>query len=125
MVPADVDVLLTHGPPRGHLDDGGKGCPQLVKEILRVRPRLVVFGHIHAGRGEKQLSYDGFERAYSGIMGGHDTLLSAMGMLFWFCISRVGSMFGWHATTETTMVNAAVVGQSMDYAEHDGIVVKV
>ncbi|EGX95292.1 phosphoesterase, putative [Cordyceps militaris CM01] len=125
MVSEDVDVLLTHGPPRGHLDDGGKGCPQLTQEILRVRPKLVVFGHIHVGHGEERVSYDGFERAYGEIMGGNDTLLSAMWMLFWFCISRVGSMFGWHATARTTMVNAAVVGASMDHAEHDGIVVKI
>ncbi|KGQ06380.1 putative rhamnogalacturonate lyase C [Beauveria bassiana D1-5] len=124
-VPADVDVLLTHGPPRGHLDDGGKGCPQLMNEILRVRPKLVVFGHIHRGHGQERLSYDGFDRAYGEIMSGNDTLLSAMGMLFWFCISRVGRMLGWHATTETTMVNAAVVGEAMDRAEHDGIVVNV
>ncbi|XWW96260.1 hypothetical protein V2A60_004233 [Cordyceps javanica] len=125
MVPPDVNILLTHGPPRGHLDNGGKGCPQLMKEILRVRPELVVFGHIHAGHGEERLLYDGFHRAYSEIMGGKETLLSAMKILFWFCISRVCRMAGWHAMTETTMVNAAVVGESMHHVNYNGIVVKV
>ena len=52
------DILLTHGPPKGHLDQGGKGCPQLLREIWRVRPRLVVFGHIHEGYEREHISYD-------------------------------------------------------------------
>ncbi|RBQ88567.1 hypothetical protein VDGD_05157 [Verticillium dahliae] len=29
-VPPRTDILLGHGPPRTHLDDGGKGCDQLL-----------------------------------------------------------------------------------------------
>jgi Icc-related predicted phosphoesterase len=56
-IPIGVDVLITHGPPKGH---GGKtmrrrddvGCPVLLDTILnRVKPALHVSGHIHEGYG--------------------------------------------------------------------------
>jgi Icc-related predicted phosphoesterase len=28
------------------------GCPHLLERIQEIEPRLVVFGHIHEGRGE-------------------------------------------------------------------------
>jgi predicted phosphohydrolase len=53
--PDDADVLLLHGPPRGHggrtvfgVDAGAQAALDLVD---RVRPRLCAFGHIHEGRG--------------------------------------------------------------------------
>lgn len=49
-IPADVDVLVAHGPCAGHVD-GGVGCPALLQHVARVRPRLVVAGHIHEARG--------------------------------------------------------------------------
>eukprot|EP00927_Polykrikos_kofoidii_P068365 TRINITY_DN63741_c0_g1_i1.p1 TRINITY_DN63741_c0_g1~~TRINITY_DN63741_c0_g1_i1.p1 ORF type:complete len:272 (+),score=42.93 TRINITY_DN63741_c0_g1_i1:98-913(+) len=49
-VPADVDILMTHGPPSGILD-AGRGCPYLRKDIVETRPRLHVFGHIHEASG--------------------------------------------------------------------------
>ncbi|MCE9584539.1 MAG: metallophosphatase domain-containing protein [Planctomycetes bacterium] len=56
LIPADTDVLLTHGPPRGILDrtmSGDEvGCDALAAEVgSRVRPRLHVFGHIHEAYG--------------------------------------------------------------------------
>jgi Icc-related predicted phosphoesterase len=48
--------LVTHGPPYGILDktDGGKhgGSEFLLKEVLRIKPKLHLFGHIHEGRGQ-------------------------------------------------------------------------
>lgn len=62
LIPNDTDILLVHGPPRGYGDgvpeeDGVRlcGCPYLLETIKRIGPRLVVFGHIHEGRGEWQL----------------------------------------------------------------------
>lgn len=76
-VPDDTEVLLVHGPPRGYLDNGGKGCPQLLKEIWRIRPRLVVFGHIHAGYGQRLLRYDdGVEAAYASVFMGSRGILA-------------------------------------------------
>ncbi len=55
-IPGGVDVLVTHGPPRGVLDRTVRGdlagCDDLRREVFdRVRPRLHVFGHIHEGYG--------------------------------------------------------------------------
>lgn len=55
-IPEDTDILVTHGPPRGILDQsalGGKhqGCDQLLTAVRRVRPRVHVFGHVHQHYG--------------------------------------------------------------------------
>lgn len=54
LIPSDVDILVTHGPPIGHGDlcrGGGRaGCVQLLQTVQeRVRPKYHVFGHIHEG----------------------------------------------------------------------------
>ncbi|PYI31264.1 Metallo-dependent phosphatase [Aspergillus indologenus CBS 114.80] len=58
-----IDVVITHGPPRGIMDyttsssdtHSGRGrragCPGLFTAIARARPRLHCFGHIHEGWG--------------------------------------------------------------------------
>ena len=62
-IPYGLDVLVTHGPPCGVLDDatayrGGSwagpdlnGCQDLADRVALVRPRIHVFGHIHGQRG--------------------------------------------------------------------------
>lgn len=56
-VPLDTDVLVTHTPARGHRDEG-KGCEALRRAMWRVRPRLAVCGHVHAGRGAERVTWD-------------------------------------------------------------------
>jgi len=79
-VPANTDVLLTHGPPAGILDElelvsepgspassvgaGGVGsdvaigdnhsvgCPELKARVAQIGVPLHIFGHIHEGYGE-------------------------------------------------------------------------
>lgn len=58
-IPPDTDILVTHGPPKGVLDrergsDHRQGCPQLREAVLRLKPRLHVFGHVHVGYGVTQ-----------------------------------------------------------------------
>ncbi len=54
-IPAGLDVLITHGPPRGVLDttvSGDRaGCEDLAEAVGRSRPRVHIFGHIHEGWG--------------------------------------------------------------------------
>ena len=55
-IPRDIDVLVTHTPPRGVLDLPSSkarhlGCPHLRDELLRIRPKIHAFGHIHASAG--------------------------------------------------------------------------
>ncbi len=55
LIPENVDILVTHGPPRGYGDQlayGEKvGCRDLLAAVERVKPRVHVFGHIHEGVG--------------------------------------------------------------------------
>ncbi|KAI9666957.1 MAG: hypothetical protein M1831_001462 [Alyxoria varia] len=57
-----VDVMITHGPPKGHLDftRSGEyaGCENLWRAVRRARPRLHCFGHIHEGWGAQVLEWD-------------------------------------------------------------------
>ena len=53
-IPNDTDVLITHGPAYSILDfdDGIEyGDKQLLSKIMEVKPRLHLFGHIHAQHG--------------------------------------------------------------------------
>jgi 3',5'-cyclic AMP phosphodiesterase CpdA len=56
-IPDEIDILITHGPPKGILDMAENGflcgCPYLKQEVLsRVKPRIHVFGHIHEAYGK-------------------------------------------------------------------------
>lgn len=56
LIPSDVDILITHGPAYGFVDQvKGKeehlGCKLLSKRIEEVKPRIHVCGHIHSGNG--------------------------------------------------------------------------
>lgn len=61
LIPGDTDILITHGPPNGILDEVPRkywientGCEELIKkveELARNRLKLHVFGHIHCGYG--------------------------------------------------------------------------
>ena len=57
----DVDVAITHGPPKGIMDytySGQRaGCPYLFEAIARARPRMHCFGHIHEGWGAKLVTW--------------------------------------------------------------------
>ena len=55
-IPEALDVLITHGPPYGILDQtapGGEhlGCEELLKAVHYKKPKVHVFGHIHGGAG--------------------------------------------------------------------------
>jgi len=57
-IPDDVDILVTHGPAYGILDQpwGGYehvGCKSLLDKIMQVRPKIHLSGHIHGSYGEK------------------------------------------------------------------------
>ncbi len=58
LVPESIDILVTHGPPEGILDqtDHGPrvGCEALREALARIRPRLHLFGHIHEDYGSAQ-----------------------------------------------------------------------
>jgi predicted phosphodiesterase len=67
-IPQDTDILVTHGPPEGIGDFVPErtwstesnswtdtfrqvGCAELLEAVVRVKPKLHVFGHIHCAYG--------------------------------------------------------------------------
>jgi Icc-related predicted phosphoesterase len=54
-IPDGIDVLVTHGPPKGIMDEAPNGyslgCEELLQAVRRIKPRLHVFGHIHHSHG--------------------------------------------------------------------------
>lgn len=68
LIPSDTDVLITHGPPYGIMDEVYRevwnttegrpakfvehtGCKELLEVVKKIKPKLHVFGHIHEGSG--------------------------------------------------------------------------
>ena len=57
-IPADTDIIVGHGPPRGYGDltrDEHVGSTAMTETLERVRPRLMVCGHIHPAYGRYRL----------------------------------------------------------------------
>lgn len=57
-----VDIIMTHGPPKGILDqviftNESVGCESLLRAVSRARPRLYCFGHIHEAYGAKLITW--------------------------------------------------------------------
>lgn len=73
LIPDDIDILVTHGPPFGVQDhingQGCVGCEELREAVLRVNPKLVVCGHIHEGYG--QVIWNGIHVVNASIMNEH------------------------------------------------------
>lgn len=49
-IPANTDILITHGPPKGILDKG-VGCEDLRNHVNTIRPAIHCFGHAHGQNG--------------------------------------------------------------------------
>lgn len=64
-IPEGTDILITHGPPWGYLDEipkwgnnyryqGHVGCEELLAKVIQIKPIVHVFGHIHNAAGYTQ-----------------------------------------------------------------------
>ncbi|KAK0708049.1 Metallo-dependent phosphatase-like protein [Lasiosphaeris hirsuta] len=112
-VPDGTDILVTHVPPRTHLDLLHLGCGFLLGELWRVRPRLHVFGHIHAGRGQEQLYFDPLQQAYERAVVSRGGIWNFALTVKGFLRSLLG-LAGLGTEVKTLLVNAAVVGGLRD-----------
>jgi Icc-related predicted phosphoesterase len=56
-IPDDTDVLITHQPPFGILDNSANinyGDRNLLKIVLKTKPKYHLFGHIHGAYGSEK-----------------------------------------------------------------------
>lgn len=58
-IPLNTQILMTHQPPYSILDDPpaspSKGNKKLLKKVQTIQPQIHLFGHIHAGYGQKEI----------------------------------------------------------------------
>jgi predicted phosphodiesterase len=121
-VPADTDILITHGPPKGHLDAGYLGCKYLLDEVWRTKPRLHVFGHVHDGHGREWIQFDRLQRAYGTIVIAGGGLWNLGNVLFEFLVA---AFFTPVKESRALFVNAAMVGGFRDDERRRPVVVHV
>lgn len=58
-IPVGTDILITHGPPFGILDQARGlplGCEELYKRVIEIKPLIHCFGHIHPGYGDRSFN---------------------------------------------------------------------
>lgn len=127
-LPADADIVMTHGPPLGILDGfSHAGDGNLLKELMRVKPSLAVFGHIHVGAGRISKNWGRLDKAWAEIsvleVGGFVTLLR---LLFWVVCARMLAFLRLgRPEKQTVLVNAAVVGGARNEIVREAIVVDI
>jgi Calcineurin-like phosphoesterase len=60
-IPEGCDVAMTHGPPKGVLDNTRRGvpagCDDLLSAVYAARPKLHCFGHIHEAWGARLITW--------------------------------------------------------------------
>lgn len=65
-IPDNTDILITHRPPFGVLDNSNNfayGCRVLLQKVTEIRPRYHLFGHIHDAFGIEKHEYTTFVNA--------------------------------------------------------------
>lgn len=60
-IPEDTDILLCHAPPYGIMDQRGGddfsiGSKTLLERVMKIKPKMVVFGHNHNKNGVKVIN---------------------------------------------------------------------
>lgn len=124
LIPDDVDILITHGPPKGHLDVNGLGCEFLLKRLWKMskKPKLHVFGHIHAGYGIERVYFDRIQRAYDDVMLSYDRVFSLVCLILLYLASLLGFE---ERQPSTWLVNGSAVGGLRDENRRAAITVTI
>jgi len=127
LIPPLTDIVVTHGPPFSHLDLSRTGCYALLTAIWRIRPRLHVFGHIHAARGVECLAWNGAQALYEDICAGIAGWGGLVRLVWRVAAEKVRERFRGRDgdSGRTILVNAAAVGGFRDDERKGAIVVEI
>lgn len=130
-VPDDTDILVVHGPPALYGDSDGekgstgkvkaKGDGYLLREIRRVRPKMVVCGHIYGAFGLATIDHDGNQGIMDGLQlrwDGYDPV-GALKQIW----SKITTRSRVDRPTETLVVNAAVALSASSSEEKSAIAI--
>lgn len=114
-IPSDTDILITHTPPAGHLDDSahwtGGGCSALGEALSLTQPLLHVCGHCHEGRGGKIICWSDEAEQQHGVTKWQDPgAENKKQSLFDLTRSRTGHAL--RSGKETAIVNASIMAKS-------------
>ena len=104
-IPENLDILITHSPPYGHLDSR-TGCYHLLNELWVNPPRLHVFGRWREDQGTEWLQYDKLQAAVEFSKGRNGGLYN-----LWMVIK--GFVQSWcrpAIEAKTLLVNACITG---------------
>ncbi|KAI0715920.1 Metallo-dependent phosphatase-like protein [Cerioporus squamosus] len=129
-LPPFLDILVTHGPPKYHLDSrGGMGCEHLLRAVEQTRPLLHVFGHLHSGRGVKCVAWDGAQREYERIsgrsLGKGRNALGALWLVAAALATKIRGRPKFLPGAHTVLVNASSQGWFRDNAWRGATVVDI
>ncbi len=119
-IPTDTDILITHAPPKSHLDLG-HGCIHLLDELWHSRPRLHVYGHVHEGYGVNWVRFDGLQRAYEKTMIAGGGLSNLTRVVYEFAVAYFTPL----RECQTVLVNASMIGGIRDEKRREPILVQV
>ncbi|KDQ29029.1 hypothetical protein PLEOSDRAFT_1039502 [Pleurotus ostreatus PC15] len=121
-----LDVLVTHGPPKGHVDHLGYGCEGLLDGIWRVKPKVMICGHIHAGRGMELLKWDEGQRMWENVVrAGNRVGWLSMVATVWTLVYAWLTQRGRDGSDACYIVNCAVVGGARDDLLRPAVVLDV
>ncbi|KAF9054543.1 metallophosphoesterase domain-containing protein 1 [Panaeolus papilionaceus] len=123
-IPFMTDVLVTHGPPFGHLDQEGMGCYPLLKALWRVQPKAHIFGHIHASRGIEVVQWGSAYQVFEDLCSRRRGWRGLIRLVYLTIVTRnFGGKTSPH--NKTIMVNAASVGGLRDDQLKGAIVIDI
>ena len=122
-VPEDVDILITHIPPRFHLDVDGFGDVHLLNEVWRAKPKLHVYGHVHEGFGTDVLRFDRFEKLYEDVCRGKGHFWMVVQMIIILLKETV--LGPTRESSYTVLINPAAVGGLTDTVKRQPIVIQI
>ncbi|KAF8159310.1 Metallo-dependent phosphatase-like protein [Crassisporium funariophilum] len=121
-LPVGIDVFVTHGPPKAHVDVNGLGCEGLLEALWRTQPKVTVCGHVHGGRGMEKLEWDEAQRRWEDVIKrgkkvGWCEMLLQVGMLGYAWLGSMAVRKG-----GSLIVNCAVVGGVRDQLTRGAVV---
>ena len=132
-VPDDADIVVVHGPPALYGDcDGEKGPTEMAKvkgdgyllrEIRRVRPKMVICGHIHGAYGLASIQHDGIQDVMDGLQMRWEGygLVKALQRSFWGKVTMKRNIDG---PEETLVANAAIAPSALESEDKNAITVE-